>query len=113
MITWSSQSMEAEGEESNLGFLLRPAFLQKHLGFSEHRCAGMARIPDVLFAPKKKGKVEGSTRRTRSKGPNPAPVKEAEPSVSSTEGSVSLSLSRRGRFGRRSRPSDRGRSNRP
>jgi hypothetical protein len=56
MVTWSSQSLEAEGEESNLGFLFRPVFLQKYLGYSEHRCAGMARIPDVLFGPKKKGR---------------------------------------------------------
>jgi hypothetical protein len=53
-------------------------------------------IPDVLFPSKKKGKAEGSTRRTRSKGPSPAPVKEAEPSASSDEGSISLSLSGEG-----------------
>jgi hypothetical protein len=95
MVAWSTVSMEAEGEESNLGFLLRPANLQKYLGFSEHRCAGMAHIPDALFPSKKKGKAEGSTRRTRSKGPSPAPVKEAEPSASSDEGSISsLCLSR-------------------
>jgi hypothetical protein len=96
MVAWSTVSMEAEGEESNLGFLLRPANLQKYLGFSERRCAGMAHIPDVLFPSKKKVKVEGSTRRTRSKGPSLAPVKDVEPSASSDEGSVSLSLSSEG-----------------
>jgi hypothetical protein len=93
MVAWSSQSLEAEGEESNMGFLLRPEFLQKYLGYSEHRCAGMARVPDVLFGPKKKNRAGGSTRQTRSQDPNPALVKETEPSISSTEGSASFSLS--------------------
>jgi hypothetical protein len=93
MVAWSSQSLKAKGEESNLGFLLRPVFLQKYLGYSEHRCAGMARVPDVLFGPKRRERAEGSTRQTRSRDPNPALAKETEPSISSTEGSVSLSLS--------------------
>jgi hypothetical protein len=96
MIAWSTVSMEAEEEESNLGFLLRPAYLQKYLDFSGHRCTGMANIPDVLFPPKKKGKAEGSTRRTRSKRPSPVLVKEAEPSGSSDDGSISLSSSEEG-----------------
>jgi hypothetical protein len=96
MVAWSTVSVEAEGEDSNLGFLLRPANLQKYLGFSAHRCGGMAHIPDMLFPSKKKGKAEGTPRRTRSKGPSLAPVKEAEPSSSSEEGSVSLSLSTEG-----------------
>jgi hypothetical protein len=53
----------------------------------------MARVPDVLFGPKGKGKAEGSTRRMRSRDPNSTPALETKPSVSSTEGSVSLSLS--------------------
>jgi hypothetical protein len=93
MVAWSTVSVDAEGEDSNLGFLLRPANLQKYLGFSVHRCGGMAHIPDTLFPSKKKGKTEGTPRRTRSKGPSHAPVKEAEPSSSSEEGSVSPSLS--------------------
>jgi hypothetical protein len=53
----------------------------------------MARVPDVLFGPEKKGKTEGRTRQTRSRDPDLAPVKETEPSASSAEGSVSLSSS--------------------
>jgi hypothetical protein len=96
MIAWSVAHIEAGSEESNLGFLLRPVNLQKYLGFSAQRCAGMANIPHPLFPSKKKGKVEGSTRRTRSKGPSPAPVKEIEPSASSDMGSASLSSSEEG-----------------
>jgi hypothetical protein len=93
MIAWSVAHVEDGSEESNLGFLLRPVNLQKYLGFSAQRCAGMSKIPHPLFPSKKKkeGKVEVSTRRTRSKGPSPAPVKEIEPSASSGTGSASLS----------------------
>jgi hypothetical protein len=93
MIAWSVAHVEDGSEESNLGFLLRPVNLQKYLGFSVQRCAGMSKIPHPLFPSKKKkeGKVEVSTRRTRSKGPSPAPVKEIEPSASSDMGSASLS----------------------
>jgi hypothetical protein len=93
MIAWSIAHVEDGSEESNLGFLLRPVNLQKYLGFSVQRCAGMSKIPHPLFPSKKKkkGKVEVSTRRTRSKGSSPAPVKETEHSVSSEGGSASPS----------------------
>jgi hypothetical protein len=93
MIAWSIAHVEDGSEESNLGFLLRPVNLQKYLGFSVQRCAGMSKIPHPLFPSKKKkkGKVEVSTRRTRSKGSSPAPVKETEPSASSEGGSASPS----------------------
>jgi hypothetical protein len=94
MIAWSVAHVEEGSEESNLGFLLRPINLQKYLGFSVQRCAGMSKIPHPLFPSKKKKKeekAEVSTRRTRSKGPSLAPVKEIELPASSDTGSASLS----------------------
>lgn len=93
MIAWSIAHVEDGSEESNLGFLLRPVNLQKYLGFSVQRCAGMSKIPHPLFPSKKKkkGEVAVSTRLTRSKGPSPVPVKETELPASSDTWSASLS----------------------
>lgn len=96
MTAWSLEHLKAKSKEANLGFLLHLAFLQKYLGFTEHRRAGMDKVLDVLFEPEKKGKV-GGTYKMRSRNTGPIPFEETEASASSTkkaEGGASLTSSR-------------------